>query len=663
MIMNKRFFKSPFWLLMSCSILIPVCVGCSSVNQNKHHESSGNESSISFSELDVSNLTPKSPDTLYILIFHSDNDKEDDSLIITLSELQSYILPKPEKEGHTFDSWCLDKTLTQTFGIDKLIDGENHLYAKYNINTYNIYVHKNDEKIETLSFEYDEIINLDVDYGEHYRVEWYYYDSQFGSPFDLTEMPAHNIDLYPLIKYIEEFYSLVFHTNSDEQFDNITLERQDLETYLLPTPTLDGYVFDDWYLDSSFKKPYDIKSLVKGNNDLFAKYHIDDLAAQGKEIVYSTNRLDLERVTKDKALTPNGREVDFKGLYTDFIHVKYGERVVFGDGIDGVRYMRFVTAYDSHMRLLPNKGDNNGTHTYIVPHGVVYIRLSVYYSNLFSDSRINISETLLRYEPYCKEIAPLGEGKRRQDEYNNKYRPFTTTRVNELQDASYKPLGELKKPYFCLISDDGLKEEATYSIPMAISKGVPMTLGLMKGSEILQEPYLTTLRDAVTNHGFEVAQHGWTKYTAFTEDQLNYFFDLEKEYFDSMGFETKTAICPAHAIDELVSAVASQRFEALRTGYIGNSEGYKYGYGWYANGPTSNLYALDCINISTEPLKDHKNHIDDACANNWLMIGFYHENELDDEKKAKIEAIIDYAKEKGMEFCTLQEVPYLSNRD
>ena len=152
-----------------------------------------------------------------------------------------------------------------------------------------------------------------------------------------------------------------------------------------------------------------------------------------------------------------------------------------------------------------------------------------------------------------------------------------------------------------------------------------------------------------------------TRYTAYTEDQLNYFFDLEKEYFDDLGFETKTAICPAHAISELVSAVASQRFEALRTGYIGTGD-YPYSYGWYANGPKSNLYSLDCINISGEPLVDHKKHIDEACRNNWLIIGFYHENELNSDKKEKIEKIIDYALNQGMEFCTLCEVPHLSER-
>lgn len=657
--MMNKFFKHLIWLNMSFLALTPLCTGCSSTSNSNTNDNS--ESIIT--SLSVSVDIPKPLDTQYVLIFHTNSEIEIESLTLKLSELRNTDLPLPEKEGYSFKNWYLDEGLKTIFDVDKLHDGTNHLYAKYEVNSYNVFVHNQNNETKTLSFDYGETIELNVDYGEHYVVEGFYYDAQFGIPFDLIKMPAHDVDVYSLIKYVERFYSLVFHTNSEEQFDNVTLEYKDLNSYLLPTPNLDGYVFDDWYLDSSFKKQYKTKNLIEGKNDLYAKYHISDLTAQGKEIVYSTNRLNLGRVTKDKALHPNGHASDFNGLYTDYIHVKPGKRVICGDGIKGIRYIRFVTAYDAHMNVLPNKGEIDGTHTYIVPRGVAYVRLSLYYSNLFSDSRINLSDTLLRYEPYYEEIADIGEGKRRQEEYDNKYRPFTTTKTNELHDASYKPLGELKKPYFCLISDDGLKEEATYSIPMAISKGVPMTLGLMSGSEILQEPYLTTLRDAVDNHGFEVAQHGWTQYTAFTEDQLNYFFDLEKDYFDSMGFETKTAICPAHAINELVSAVASQRFEALRTGYIGNSEGYQYGYGWYANGPRSNIFALDCINISTEPLEDHKRHIDSACANNWLFIGFYHENELDNEKKAKIESIIDYAKEKGMEFCTLKDVSHLSERN
>ena len=582
-----------------------------------------------------------------------------ETISLPRSKAITYDIPSPNKEGYSFDNWYLDSDFQIVFNVDKLVPGENHLYAKYVINQYQVTIHG--LKTQTLTFNYDEDLSFDINWGDNYYFGGYYTDEGYSEEFTLTKMPAHSVDLYPRLIDKNNIFTLEFNSNTEEQFESFTGNYGELQDYLPPTPQKAGYEFDDWYLDQSYRTKYNVKRLHEGNNNLYAKFDITDLTLQGQEIVYSTNMLDMDNFKTGKALTPDGRLVDFPGGYTDYIPVKYGDYVIFGDGVLGVRYIRFVTAYNAKHRVLPNKGSYDGTHLYKVPHGVAYVRLSLYSSNLYDDSRINISRTILRHEPYYQEIGPIGETIRRRQEYDEKYRPFSTVRANELESASYKPLGILKKPYFCLVSDDGLKEEATYSIPMAISKGVPMTLGLMIGSEIWQEPYLSTLKDAVANHGFEVAQHGWMRYTEYTEDQLNYFFDLEEAYFESMGFKPKTAICPAHAINKLVSAVASQRYEALRTGYL-NSGNYEYGYGWYTNGPTSNVYALDCINISSEPLVDHKAHIDDACRNNWLIIGFYHENELNDEKKEKIEAIIDYAKEKGMEFCTLSEVPHLSER-
>ena len=110
--------------------------------------------------------------------------------------------------------------------------------------------------------------------------------------------------------------------------------------------------------------------------------------------------------------------------YTDFIRVKRGDNIIYGDHIDGVRYIRFVTAYDSQKRLLIDKGSECGTHSYLVPSGVKYIRMSLYSSTMFSDSRINISKTLLRYEPYYEEVGPIGETERRRHEYDELYRPI-----------------------------------------------------------------------------------------------------------------------------------------------------------------------------------------------------------------------------------------------
>lgn len=601
-------------------------------------------------------------DPHYTLVFHSASEQEIEPLRISFFDLITYSLPEPKKEGYSFDGWYLDEELSIGYHINLLSEGENNLFAKYSINQYQITVHGETDK--SFTFDYGEEINIAIDWGKGNYSTVYYYDKELTQIFDLNSMPAYDIDVYPKLEYKERYYSFVFNTGVEEQFDNIDyIEYKELSELLLPTPQKDGYEFDDWYLDEELSIKYDINKLNEGSNQLYAKFDETELARDCKEIVYSTNMLDMDSFTVRRAVTPSGKIEYISGGYTDFIPVKYQDSIVFGKGYSGNCYIRYVAAYDSKKRILPKKGCDGGTEQYLVPHGVCYVKLSLYRDNLANDSRINISNYLLPYEPYKKETAPIGERAKRRRAYDKKYRPFTTGLSEKtIEEASYKPLGELNKPYFCLISDDGLKEEATYSIPMAISKGVPMTLGLMKYSEIWKEPYLSILKDAVNNHGFEAAQHGWTRYTDYTEAQLNYFFDKEKEYFNNMGFNPKTAICPAHNISRLVSAVVSQRFEALRTGYLGEDDVCSYVYSRHLNGPKSNLFSLDCINISGEPFVDHKKRIDEACTNNWLLIGFYHENELDDAKKTKIEAIIDYAKEKGMEFCTLCEVAHLSER-
>jgi hypothetical protein len=39
---------------------------------------------------------------------------------------------------------------------------------------------------------------------------------------------------------------------------------------------------------------------------------------------------------------------------------------------------------------------------------------------------------------------------------------------------------------------------------------------------------------------------------------------------------------------------------------------------------------------------------------------YWHENALDADKKAIMEGAIDYAKTKGLEFITLDKIPYLT---
>jgi hypothetical protein len=386
---------------------------------------------------------------------------------------------------------------------------------------------------------------------------------------------------------------------------------------------------------------------------------ISDIKTNTLETTYSNNRFNRETLTTNKFINKSGTMgSDEQYSVTDFIEVKEGEVLNCGFGFYALRPFRFVTAYDVNKNVVADAGvEVKGKYT--VPNGIRYVRVTVNNEHCVNeDFRISTGNYLLRYEEYSQSKMPIGTAKTNKEMYDIKNAPITTLGLTNA--LMYKPLGNMTKPYYCLITDDGYEGVATYSIPTLVKgKGVPMTFGIAKTSPVLEEQYLPTLKDAIENDGCTVAQHGFTRFTEFNEDQLNAFFDAEKEYFDSIGLEMKGAICPGHNINAMVSAVCGNRFKCLRTGYLTQDKELGTVYPFQVNGSKSNVYALDCINISTETLQAHKNRIDYAVENNCVVIGFFHEWEIEDEQKAQIEAIVDYAIEKGMEFVTLDQIPYL----
>ena len=377
------------------------------------------------------------------------------------------------------------------------------------------------------------------------------------------------------------------------------------------------------------------------------------------ETTYSNNRFDRSSYTPNKYINTSGTQgSDSQYAVTDYIEVKEGEILNCGFGFNNLRNFRFVTAYDLNKSVVSDAGAQV-VQTYTVPQGVKYVRCTLYSEHVTNeDFRISTGYALLRYEPYAKKEMPIGTSEIRKNIYDIKNSPIKTLGLTK--PLMYKPIGTLTKPYFCLITDDGEVGTATYSIPtLVIGKNVPMTFGIAKESRVLEEPYLSVLMDAIENHGCTVAQHGFTRFTEYNEDQLNAFFDSEKQFFDELGLEMKGAICPGHNINERVAAVCGARFGCLRTGYrSAGSLGPVYPY--HINGPKSNVNAIDCINISVEALQDHKARIDYAVEHNFVVVGFFHEWEIDSSQEEQIEAIVDYALEQGMEFVTLDQIPYLT---
>ncbi len=220
---------------------------------------------------------------------------------------------------------------------------------------------------------------------------------------------------------------------------------------------------------------------------------------------------------------------------------------------------------------------------------------------------------------------------------------------------AYKPLGVLSKGYICLSCDDGDNTLATYTIPMLKQKNVPCTFGLMSDSKVMGNPeYVSLVKDMVANHKCSVAQHGRDSFTSYSETQLVSFLDSEREKFKQQGIETEGAICPNHDYNDLVSAVAGGKYGIVCTGGT-NKPVY---YSRYTLGPRSNLYALYRTSVQSIPLEQLKAAIDLAYTNHYIYMPFWHDNAFasDPSQQQKLEAMIDYAKQKGIAFCTVGEI-------
>ena len=176
----------------------------------------------------------------------------------------------------------------------------------------------------------------------------------------------------------------------------------------------------------------------------------------------------------------------------------------------------------------------------------------------------------------------------------------------------------------------------------------------MKRSNVLTN-YLSTVIDAVNNHGCAIAQHGGDNWTTFDEKGLNDYFDSEKLYWDSIGVTVKSAVCPSHFNTDLIRAIAGARFGVVRCGYDYVDNHYDY----FSSGSRSNLYGMSSYNINSKDLAENKLAIDYAIENKKILNIYWHDHDLNDSQKEVLEATIDYAKTKGIEFILLEDIPNL----
>ena len=274
--------------------------------------------------------------------------------------------------------------------------------------------------------------------------------------------------------------------------------------------------------------------------------------------------------------------------------------------------------------------------------------------------------------------------------YKIKTSPIETLPFYIKNELAYRPLGQLQNGYLCLCCDDGTAGLGSYTIPMLTQKNVPCTFGLwatsyrndieqrrFSPSVILQTTEgVQQVKNAITNLGCSVAQHGPEYWTDLTEQQLNDFFDAEAEEFANLEIPVSGAIYPGHCVDNRVRAIIGGRFESIRAGYNGylskqdmldHIPGDVFAPYGLLTGGRSNVYSYTSFNVldSDKPIETLQTLLNTAIANNNVMIVYWHDwNFIDSDEnyvanRARLEAFIDYAKTTNAAFTTLGQIPRL----
>ena len=116
-------------------------------------------------------------------------------------------------------------------------------------------------------------------------------DAKLNECIDLVdEISGENYENGDNLTYGFETYTVDFNTGSGSTIESIIVNEG--STITLPdNPTLDGYVFDGWYIDESLTTLFDENTPITNNMTLYAKWEI---ASLGYNISIKTSDIDLQ---------------------------------------------------------------------------------------------------------------------------------------------------------------------------------------------------------------------------------------------------------------------------------------------------------------------------------------------------------------------------------
>jgi len=123
-----------------------------------------------------------------------------------------------------------------------------------------------------MNFYNQQIINIDDPIREAFTFNGWYLDKEFTKLFDINDMPAYDISLYP--KWDINTYTIFYETNGGNAIESNSQEYKN--SVIAPNdPIKEGHSFIGWYIDEELSTEYKFSTMPSNDFTIYAKWEIN----------------------------------------------------------------------------------------------------------------------------------------------------------------------------------------------------------------------------------------------------------------------------------------------------------------------------------------------------------------------------------------------------
>lgn len=178
------------------------------------------------------------------------------------------LVPEPTKENYTFAGWYNGN---KKFDFTTVPTGDVTLTAKWTANDYYVsFVTEHGDPPTSQNVKYNGTANDPGKLSEDgYTFIGWYTDDTYDTEFDFTQPITGNTTVYA--KWTAKDYEVSFITEHGKTptSQNVPYNKTATNPGEL---TAEGYTFDDWYTDETYKTKFDFTTPITGDTKVYAKW-------------------------------------------------------------------------------------------------------------------------------------------------------------------------------------------------------------------------------------------------------------------------------------------------------------------------------------------------------------------------------------------------------